>query len=249
MQELPEPSIEKLSRVTRLLSTERSLPAKLEAVVAIVKRITPDCDAAGISLLIEGEPTTAAASDRLAVEVDLVQYQTGEGPCLAAMDGANVVRIDVLGREDRFSRFAPGALAVDVNSVLSIPLVAHGNVVGALNLYSRLPDVFGGHTVEGLEPIAEYAGEVISTSPLYAYSLDMVDGLVETLESRAVIAQATGVLTAVERLTSEEALDRLRDLALRSGQSMRAVAQRVLDDRPTGPPPPELRLPTPPEGP
>ncbi len=88
MQELPEPSIEKLSRVTKLLSTQRTLPAKLEAVVAVVKRITPDCDAAGISLLIEGEPTTAAVSDRLAVEVDLVQYQTGEGPCLAAMHDA-----------------------------------------------------------------------------------------------------------------------------------------------------------------
>jgi GAF domain-containing protein len=234
MQELPQPSEEKLSRVTKLLRTQRTLPAKLEAVVAITKRITPGCDAAGISLVIEGEPTTTAVSDRLAVEVDLVQYQTGEGPCLAAMHDSNVIRIDVLARDQRFSRFAPGALALDINSVLSIPLSAHGTVVGALNLYSRRSNAFDDHAAEGLEPIADYAGEVISTSPLYAYSLEMVDGLMETLESRALIAQATGVMIANEHLTSEQALDRLRDLAMESGQSMRTVAQWVTEERPTG---------------
>ena len=234
MQELPQPSVEKLSRVTKLLRTQRTLPAKLEAVVAITKRTTPGCDAAGISLIIEGEPTTAAVSDRLAVEVDLVQYQTGQGPCLAAMDDSNVVRIDVVGRDERFSRFAPGALALELNSVLSIPLAAHGTVVGALNLYSRGSNAFDDRTAKGLQPIADYAGEVISTSPLYAYSLEMVDGLMETLESRALIAQATGVMMANEQLTSDEALNRLRDLAMESGHSMRTVAQWVLEERPTG---------------
>lgn len=71
MQDLPEPSIEKLSRVTKLLRTQRTLPARLEAVVAILKRAVPACHAAGISLLIEGEPTTSAVTDRLAVEIDL----------------------------------------------------------------------------------------------------------------------------------------------------------------------------------
>lgn len=234
MQELPQPSVEKLSRVTKLLRTQRTLPAKLEAVVAIAKRITPGCDSGGISLIIEREPTTAAVSDRLAVEVDLVQYQTREGPCLAAMHDSNVVRIDVVGQDERFSRFAPGALAWDINSVLSIPLAAHGTVVGALNLYSRESNAFDDHTAKGLEPIADYAGEVISTSPLYASSLEMVDGLMETLESRALIAQATGLIMASEQLTSEEALNRLRNLAMESGHSMRTVAQWALDERPRG---------------
>ncbi len=240
MQELPEPSVERLSRVAKLLSTQRTLPAKLEAVVAIVKRITPDCDAAGVTLRVEGAPTTTAVSDRLAVEVDLVQYETGEGPCLAAMDDANLIRIDVLSRDERFCRFAPGGLAVDVNSVLSLPLLARGDVVGALNLYSRLPNAFDSHTAESLQPIAEYAGDVIGTSPLYAYSLEMVDGLVESLESRAIIGQAIGVIMAVESLSGEEALDRLRSLALGSGQSMRAIARWVIEERPTGPLPAEL---------
>ncbi|MDP9069793.1 MAG: GAF and ANTAR domain-containing protein [Actinomycetota bacterium] len=234
MQELPEESIEKLSRVTKLLSTQRTLPAKLESVVAIVKRTIPHCHAAGITLLIDGEPTTSAVTDRLAVEIDLVQYQTGEGPCLGAITDSNLIRIDVLERDGRFSRFAPGALDLEVNSVLSVPLVARGRTVGALNMYSRLPDAFDAQCEEAVQPMADHAAEAISTSPLYAYSLDMVEGLVETLESQALIAQATGVIMATEERTSDEALDRLRTVALTSGESMRTVADRVLKGRPRG---------------
>lgn len=40
---------------------------------------------------------------------------------------------------------------------------------------------------------------------------------------------------ASEERTSEEALNRLRDLAMASGESMRTVAEWVLEERPTGP--------------
>lgn len=235
MEQLPEEAAERMARVTRLLQTQRSLPAKLEAIVDIVKRTVPGCDAAGIILLVDGEPTTTAVTDRLTVEVDLVQYDTGDGPCLAAINNGDVIRIDVMERDARFSRVAPGALAHDVNSVLSIPLATPDRTVGALNLYSHQVNGFGPGTEELVQPLADYAAEVISSSPLYAYSLDLVDGLVEDLESRAVIDRATGVLIATEGLDGGEAMDRLRHLALSSGNSMRTVADWLLDERPAQP--------------
>jgi GAF domain-containing protein len=233
MEELPPEAIEKLARVTKLLRTQRTLPAKLETVVALAKETVPNCDAAGIALLIDGEPTSAAVSDRLTVEVDLVQYETGQGPCLAAIDGSNVIRIDVLERDSRFTRFAPGALALDVNSVLSMPLVARGRSVGALNLYSRRQNAFDAAAEEIARPLADHAAEVIGTSPLYAYSLEMVEGLVESLETQALIGQASGIIMAEEGRTSDEALDRLRALAMTSGESLHTVAAWVINERPT----------------
>lgn len=246
MDELPDESIERFARVAKLLRTQRTLPAKLETVVSIAKRTLPDCDAAGISLLIDGQPTTSAVSDRLAVEIDLVQYETGQGPCLAAISDSNVVRIDILERDSRFSRFAPGALAQDINSVLSLPLIAGDQVVGALNLYSRSPNAFDARTEQAAQPLADHAAEVVGTSPLYAYSLEMVDGLVESLENQAIIAQATGIIMATEQRTSEEALGRVRTLALESGESMRTVAGWVIAEHPTGPSPvaPDQLLPS-----
>jgi GAF domain-containing protein len=232
MHDLPPETVEKLSRVTKLLKTQRTLPAQLEAVVGIVKRTIPSCDAAGVVLLLDGEPTSVAVTDRLTLEIDLVQYQTGEGPCLAAMNDGDVVRIDILERDSRFTRFAPGALDQGLNSVLSTPLRANGRSVGALNMYSVRANAFDGRTEEAVRPMAEYAGEAIGSSPLYAYSLDMVDGLVEDLESRALIDQAVGVLMATQERTGENALGRLRELALHSGESMRTVAGWVIDERP-----------------
>ena len=234
MADLPEEAVERLARVTKLLRTQRSLPAKLEAVVALAKQMTPGCDSAGITLLVEGEPTSAAVTDGVAVEIDLVQYQTGEGPCLAAMEEGSVIRIDFVERDYRFGRIAPGALALDLNSFLSIPLFVQDRVVGALNAYSHAPDAFDERSEEILRPMADYASQAISTSPLYAYSLDMVEGLVESLESQAVINRAAGVLIESERLDGEEAMDRLRELALGSGESLTTVSEWVLAERPTG---------------
>ena len=233
MQELPRETVEKLSRVTRLLKTQRTLPAQLEAVVEIVKRTVPGCDSAGIVLLIDGEPTSIAVTDRFTIEIDLVQYDTGEGPCLAAMNDGDVVRIDILERDSTFTRFAPGALDRGLQSVLSTPLAANGRTVGALNMYSTRTNAFDDRTSEAVRPIAEYAGQAIAASPLYAYSLDMVDGLVEDMETRALIEQATGVLMANQEETSGDALGQLRELAMRSGESMRTVAGWVLEERPT----------------
>lgn len=234
MQDLPPETIEKLSRVTRLLKTQRTLPAQLGAVVDIVKRTVPSCDSAGIVLLVDGEPTSIAVTDRLTIEIDLVQYQTGEGPCLAAMNDGDVVRIDILERDSQFTRFAPGALDRGLQSVLSTPLPANGRSVGALNMYSTTANAFDVQTSAAVRPMVEYAGEAIGSSPLDAYSLDMVDGLLEDLESRAIIEQATGVLMASQEDTSGTALGQLRDLAMRSGESMRTVAEWVIAERPTG---------------
>lgn len=233
MHDLPPDTVQKLSRVTKLLKTQRTLPAQLEVVVDIVKRTIATCDAAGIVLLIDGVPTSVAVTDRLALEIDLVQYETGEGPCLAAMYNGDVVRIDILEHDSRFSRFAPGALDQGLQSVLSTPLVTKGRKVGALNMYSKQRNAFDSATVQAVRPLAEYAGEAIGSSPLYAYSLDMVDGLLEDLESRSVIDQAIGILMANEDGTADDAHGRLRDLAMRSGESMRKVAGWVIDERPT----------------
>jgi hypothetical protein len=146
------------------------------------------------------------------------------------------VRIDILERDSTFTRFAPGAIDRGVQSVLSTPLTANGRSVGALNMYSTRANAFDERTSDAVRPMVEYAGEAIGSSPLYAYSLDMVDGLVEDLESRAIIEQATGVLMSSQEDTSGDALDQLRDLALRSGESLRTVAQWVIAERPTGGP-------------
>ena len=199
----------------------------------LAKRTVPNCDAAGISLVVGGEPTTTAAGGHVVVEIDLVEYRTGQGAGLVS-DAREVIRIDVVEHGSRFLRIAPGTLARTTNSVLSRPLPARDGVVGALDLYSGLPNAFDPQAEQVAAPLAAYAAGVIATSPLYAYTLDMVEGLVDSLETQAITAQACGIIAVTERLTTEDAAERLRTLALVSGESVRQVSDWVIEERPRG---------------
>src|SRR3954454_5109214 len=112
-----------LERGRRALWVDRDVIAKLEAVTALVVRAVDGCDRAGISMEVHGAPRSLAVTDEVVIEVDLVQYDTGEGPCLASIRDSAIVRIDVTEAEDRWQHFAAGALAAGVQSVLSVPLL------------------------------------------------------------------------------------------------------------------------------
>ena len=114
MSALPQDFDERMAAVMKLVRTQRTLPAQLEAVTSMAKRTVPTCDAAGITLIIIGEPMTSSPTDRIVLEVDLVQYDTGQGPYLDAIDHANVVRVDLIEqrsatRASRPGRWTPGS--------------------------------------------------------------------------------------------------------------------------------------------
>lgn len=230
MSSISEEFDRRLALVVKVLAAHRSLPARLEAVAGLAKKFVPTCDAASIGLLVEGKVTTAAITDRVALEVDLVQYSTGEGPCLAALDPARAIRIDVVGEDERFPRFAGGAVELGVSSVLSSPLVAGDVVVGSLNMYSQQANAFDDETEQLIAPLLEYAAEIIVDSPVYAAATDLVDEAVLALEDQAVIARAVGVLIHLHGRSPSEAFDLLQDRATMHRETTRAAADRVLGE-------------------
>ena len=71
---------------------------------------------------------------------------------------------------------------MEINSVLSLSLPLGDRVVGALNLYSPLPNAFDTCAQQAAHPLVDHAAEVIATSALYASALDTVEGLLVSLE-------------------------------------------------------------------
>jgi GAF domain-containing protein len=194
----------------------------------MAKKLVPNCTAASVALIVEGEATTAAITDRVALEVDLVQYANDEGPCLAAVDPPRAIRMDVVAEDERFPRFAAAAVELGVQSVLSLPLVASGRVVGSVNLYSQHASAFDETTAGVMSPLLEYAAETIAASPLYASALDAVSEAVVAMEDQAIIARAIGVLIHLHGRSPAEAFDLLEDRATMNRESTRAAAERVL---------------------
>jgi len=223
--------VERIHQVTRTLVADQTFAGKLIAVAALAQRLLPGCDGAGIALRIRDETHSVAVTNPLVLEVDLVQYDTGEGPCLAAIEGSHIVRVDILEADERFEHFAPGALDRGVHSVLSMPIDANDRTVGALNLYGSSADAFGPDAERLLVPIAAYAGEVIAGSDLYAHSLDLFDEILEELATAGMIDSAIGVLMANTESGPDAARRMLEEAAEARDSSLRDAAESVLREQ------------------
>ena len=201
-----------------------------------VSRITTDAvpaaELAGITMLGDnGKPTTAVFTDPDAPEIDAAQYASGAGPCLDAWRERRVVRIDDMTNAGaRYSEFAKAACDHGVESVLSLPLVAANNGLGALNLYARIA---GGFTEEdetlGLE-LASAAATVLANASAYWAANQLSQQLGQAMRSRAVIEQAKGILMARSpHLSADEAFEVLRKASQRENVKLREIAQRIVD--------------------
>ena len=137
-----------------------------------------------------------------------------------------------LSEEDRWSEFALRANAESgIESIMSFRLFADGTL-GALNLYSTLPDAFDDHDVVGGAVFAAHAAVAWSTS-------QTEENLRTGMESRQLIGEATGILMARQGVSESEVVDMLRQGSQRSNIELCLMADRIVqapeDPAPEGP--------------
>jgi GAF domain-containing protein len=221
-----------LRALSRFLVSERSMGDTLLEVSRITVDAVPAAEMAGITMLSEhGTPTTAVFTDPLAPEIDAAQYESGAGPCLDAWRQRRVVRIDdTSAGAGQYPAFSKAAAAHGVESVLSLPLIAGSNGLGALNLYARRS---GGFTTDdetlGLE-LASAAAIVLANASAYWEANQLSEQLNQAMRSRAVIEQAKGILMARSPdLGPDEAFEVLRKASQRENVKLRDIAQRIVD--------------------
>src|SRR4051794_2781082 len=69
-----------------------------------VEAIEP-ADFAGLTMPVEGRQRTAVFTDPESPEIDQAQYDTGDGPCLAALDTNQVVVVESTREPGRWATF------------------------------------------------------------------------------------------------------------------------------------------------
>lgn len=227
--DLPEEVVRDITRLNELFRAQRTLTDKLEAISEMVRDLVPGCDAVSVSLTVEESAFTGGATSQLAIEADLVQYRTGEGPCLDAAAQQATIRIDALAYDERYEHFAPGAVEAGVESSLSVPLFSDGHAVGSLNLYSRTREAFTDGVPDRIADQVAYAGRLIGRSPFYAASVDTLARLAEVAQQTARVEIAVGMLIFAGGLTPDAAWERLRDLADLDGTSIVEYARSLID--------------------
>jgi GAF domain-containing protein len=211
-----------------ILFSAGSVMDTLARVADLAVATIEGCDFSGIFLIEDDVVTTPVHTDPIVVEVDALQQQTGEGPCLDAIAQRAVFHSDDLETELRWVQFAPQATWAGIRSVLALPLSANSQL-GALNLYARYPGVFGVFDRARAALLASLAGLALSVAHSHEDEERRADNLHAALASREIIGEAMGILMERERITAEQAFDVLRRASQHLNVKLREVAQNLID--------------------
>lgn len=185
-------------------------------------------DAVGASLVRGEKVATYGITDDRVREIDQAQYDSGRGPCVDALKTGDAHYFDGTVVEPRWRQFAETAGDAGIYSVLSFPLKAGGESLGALNFYSEQRDALRpGQREEGWVFASQAAVTLANAKAFEARSME-IEQLREGLQTRTMIGQATGLLMAQEGLTSDEAFQKLVHVSQNANIKLRDVAQRYV---------------------
>jgi len=224
-----------------ILITEQSLEKTLRQILELACAALPGGDEGGITLLdAEGPGTTIATSDT-ARRLDNTQYhsETG-GPCLDAYRRQQILRIDSTATDERWPEFSGAAVTEGLGSTLSVPLVVGGDGLGALNIYCYSENGFPPEDERLAAMLGSCASVALSNARTYWRAARLADQLQETLSTRGVIEQATGILIAQHGCPADHAVHLLAAAAQRYRLSLAEVAADLVERTSNqGPQPPE----------
>ena len=211
-----------MTELTENFASKAGPDAILASVTSSAVRLIDGIDVADVLVITDDKYESLAPTNDLIRELDDLQLQFQEGPCLEAAVAESVIRSSDLRAERRWPRFAEAAIERGVFSVLSFQLYSHRSGRGALNLFGRDPRTF---SVE-----AEAIGAMLATHAANALvAADRQNQFDSALASRDVIGQAKGVLMERFGVDAVQAFDLLSTLSQNSNTPLRQVAAQVVE--------------------
>lgn len=206
-----------------LFSGEGASEARKKLVDLAIQAV-PGCRWAAITEWPRGKrPRSLATSDAVAEEVDALQYEAGDGPCLDAAVESGMYWSPDLRVEHRWPQFAHAALTQSpARGVLSFHLLDQPQRC-ALNLYSDAPGALDAESVNAGTLFVAHARVLV----LHATSTDKVADLSMALTSSRQIGAAVGILMHAHHIDETKAFQLLRLSSSRLNRKLRDVADDV----------------------
>ncbi len=231
------PLVTQFAELTRALLDSGSVVAVLERVVHAARDIVPGADLVSVTLRGEdGTFHTPVETDRVASDLDRLQYDLAEGACVEAARavGPAMAASHDLATDPRWPRFGPAAAALGFHSLVStalLPDAVHPQLSGALNVYSRQPGGIARADQDVLLLLATHCSLALAATRAVTRGELMVEQLHRALDSRDAIGQAKGILMARRGISADEAFDVLRRTSQDVNVKLRDVAETVTTRR------------------
>ena len=209
----------------RMLVREPDLTLEPAALVSLAAQVVPHSVGAAVTVVEKGRPPrTVAATGQLPLDVDAIQYETGEGPCLEASTESDIVRGDDLRCDTQWPEFSARAVArTAVRSMFAVRVQHEAHRRSALNFYGVAPNVFDDLDRGTGAMFASYVSLVF----IGASARREADLLRAGLESNRQIGVAMGILMARDLYTQDQAFGHLRSSSQQLNVKLRDIAAEV----------------------
>lgn len=206
-------------------------------VVELLTELTERCvdllDVSSAGLLLadpRGQLHLMAATSDRTEELELIQLQADEGPCLDCyISGQPVSIADLRTASRRWPRFVAAATEAGFASVHAIPMRAAGSVLGALGLFGTSIGALNEADLLVGRSLAHVASVAIVQE--HAPTTDVVlPHLRSALARRVVVEQAKGYLREKLDITVADAFVLLRGYARTSETHLTDLARRLMSE-------------------
>jgi GAF domain-containing protein len=221
---------EALESLSRILVDADELRDTLEQLLEVAAVATPEVTALTITAVGEdGDLHSAASTEPRAQEVDEREFAIDQGPCIDALASGQEQLSTDTSTEERWPGFVEVARAAGFGSVAGLPLRSpEGTVIGALNVFGDARDGISEASLAVLRRVCGPAAAVLANARAYRRSSALGERLSATLEERAVVNRAVGVVVGRHGGDPDAILARLRARAEHDGLELHALAERVL---------------------
>src|SRR5215210_613583 len=211
--------------LARSLEAHDDPDVMLAEIVAAAVAMVPGVDEGSISVVTGRRSIgSQAPTGDLPMQVDALQEETQQGPCLDAAYDELTVRVTDMASETRWPEFARRASQAGATSMLSLQLYVEGDNLGALNLYSRTANAF--------DDESEQVGLLFASHAAVAFAGVRKEAqLAKAVVSRDLIGQAKGILMERYNVSGERAFLVLTRISQNTQRKLHDIAAELVHER------------------
>lgn len=196
-----------------------------------------DAQAGGILVAdAVGDLELVASTSEEAHIVETIIIDAGAGPCIDAFTSGTIVSIsDIAADGDAWPAFQAAALDQGFHSSHAIPMRIRGTVMGVMSLLSTTAGALNAADARVAQSLADIATLGVVHERTFRQPQAISEQFHLALDTRILVEQAKGALSARSSMNIAEAFDALRDYARSNGVSLRQVASDTIAQRLTPP--------------
>lgn len=229
----PPELLEAAEALTTLVAADKGFEETMSRTAELTVHAIDGVEHCSISLVISPgkEMKTMAATADVCYQIDGLQQETDEGPCMSSIEDRATFLIPDMEADDTWPTFSKrAAQQTGIQSMLSFVLRLSGESTGALNLTATKKAAFSEEDIQTGALFAAQAAVAMAEALQHRGDLEKLDQLEEGMKTRQMIGQAVGILMATRALDQERAFQILVEASQNANIKLREIAERVVEN-------------------